>query len=203
MHVDKAESHIISFILHIDSSDDAEPWPLTIDDFQGNTHDVVLTSGDLVLYESSKVFHGRPHPFRGSWYTSIFAHFYPPGHNETFDKNKMVYAIPPGWRNDPEHHDQVPLRMYGPSFEEATCPNGWCATQDSIQWTGPAREGYLTAPNGQTFPFHPKPLSCQDTKAKCIEWAKSGECAKNQDYMVVMYPKSCNTCVMAASHDEL
>lgn len=36
VHVDKAETHVISFILHIDSSDDAEPWPILIEDLQGS-----------------------------------------------------------------------------------------------------------------------------------------------------------------------
>jgi hypothetical protein len=36
MHVDKSQTHIVSFILHIDSSDDAEPWPILIEDFQGS-----------------------------------------------------------------------------------------------------------------------------------------------------------------------
>lgn len=37
VHVDKATTHVISFILHIDSSEDAEPWPILIEDFQGST----------------------------------------------------------------------------------------------------------------------------------------------------------------------
>jgi hypothetical protein len=36
VHVDKGATHVISFILHIDSSDDAEPWPILIEDFQGS-----------------------------------------------------------------------------------------------------------------------------------------------------------------------
>jgi len=31
MHTDKVQTHIVSFILHIDSSDDAEPWPIFIE----------------------------------------------------------------------------------------------------------------------------------------------------------------------------
>jgi hypothetical protein len=31
MHVDKMQTHIISFILHIDSSDDTDPWPIFIE----------------------------------------------------------------------------------------------------------------------------------------------------------------------------
>lgn len=45
MHVDKMQTHIISFILHIDSSEDAEPWPIFIEDFHGRTHEVILTPG--------------------------------------------------------------------------------------------------------------------------------------------------------------
>jgi prolyl 4-hydroxylase len=77
MHVDRAQTHVISFIMHIDSSDDAEPWPIFIEDYEGKTHEVVLTPGDLLFYESSKVWHGRPKRFNGSWYSSVFAHYYP------------------------------------------------------------------------------------------------------------------------------
>jgi hypothetical protein len=38
MHVDKPQSHVISFILHIDSSEDAEPWPILIEDFHGSKY---------------------------------------------------------------------------------------------------------------------------------------------------------------------
>ena len=69
MHVDKSQTHIISFILHIDSSEDAEPWPIMIEDLQGTTHEVTLTSGDILFYESSKCFHGRPRKFNGTWYS--------------------------------------------------------------------------------------------------------------------------------------
>lgn len=31
MHVDKMQTHIVSFILHIDSSEDAEPWYVIVD----------------------------------------------------------------------------------------------------------------------------------------------------------------------------
>lgn len=36
MHVDKSQTHVVSFILHIDSSEDAEPWPILIEDFNGS-----------------------------------------------------------------------------------------------------------------------------------------------------------------------
>jgi prolyl 4-hydroxylase len=77
MHLDKMQTHIVSFILHIDSSEDAEPWPIFIEDLHGRTHEVILTPGDILFYESSKLFHGRPRRLNGSWYSSIFVHYYP------------------------------------------------------------------------------------------------------------------------------
>jgi hypothetical protein len=50
MQMDQLARHVISFILHIDSSDDAEPWPLFIEDFHGRTHEVTLTPGDIFFY---------------------------------------------------------------------------------------------------------------------------------------------------------
>jgi hypothetical protein len=35
MHVDKPATHVISFILHIDSSEDAEPWPILVSETGG------------------------------------------------------------------------------------------------------------------------------------------------------------------------
>jgi hypothetical protein len=101
MHVDKPQTHIVSLILHIDSSDDAEPWPIFIEDFLGRTHEVVLTSGDVLFYESSKCFHGRPRPFKGTWYSSIFVHYYPRGWERVDHKLETHYRVPPHWRQDP------------------------------------------------------------------------------------------------------
>ena len=59
------------------------------------THEVVLTSGDLLFYESMKVFHGRPHKFKGSWYSSVFVHYYPKYGWEKVDHTlEKVCALP-------------------------------------------------------------------------------------------------------------
>ena len=47
MHVDRPNTHVISFILHIDSSDDAEPWPVTIESLDGRKLDVFGMSRNL------------------------------------------------------------------------------------------------------------------------------------------------------------
>lgn len=49
MHVDKLRTHVISCILHVDHSEDSEPWPIYIEDFQGNTNEVILESGDMMF----------------------------------------------------------------------------------------------------------------------------------------------------------
>jgi hypothetical protein len=57
MHVDRTQTHVISCIYHIASSDDAEPWPIVIEGYDGTTNSVVLKPGDIMLYESAKVRH--------------------------------------------------------------------------------------------------------------------------------------------------
>ena len=69
MHVDKRETHVISAILHVDHDENSEPWPIVIEDFKRHLNEVVLEKGDVLLYESSKCFHGRPRRFEGSYYS--------------------------------------------------------------------------------------------------------------------------------------
>lgn len=102
--VDNFHTHIISSILHIDHDEEptSKPWPLFLESFDGNTNEIVLESGDLLFYESSKCLHGRPRPFHGSWYASIFIHYYPADNwNPTTKGYDVQYAIPPHWRSKP------------------------------------------------------------------------------------------------------
>jgi hypothetical protein len=173
MHVDKPETHIVSLILHIDSSEDAEPWPIFIEDFLGNTHEVTLASGDVLFYESSKCFHGRPRPLKGTWYSSIFVHYYPVGWNEVSRKLETHYRVPPLWKEDPttvpppetpttsapaaaapasnKNHDR--LKMAGTSMLHPDCPDQWCLTRDAIQWGGPGEDGYWISPDFKKHPL--------------------------------------------------
>lgn len=214
VHVDKAKTHVISFILHIDSSDDAEPWPILIEDLHGTTHEVTLTSGDLLFYESSKCFHGRPRPFHGSWYSSVFVHYYPThGYKENFDDLAKVNRIPPEWQDAPTTKYEIPLQMHGTTMEEPSCPNYWCNTESSLQWSGPGEEGYVLNPDGTKTVFDttqiggPKevvressrlPLSkkCADSHPDCADWASwdTDECQSNSDYMTRICPMSCGVC---------
>ena len=59
MHVDKVEDHVVSSIFHVDHAydDDAEPWPIVIEAFDGTTHEVDLQPFEMLFYESSKCLH--------------------------------------------------------------------------------------------------------------------------------------------------
>jgi hypothetical protein len=157
MHVDRLETHVISFILHIASSDDAEPWPIFIEDFHGRTHEVILTPGDMLFYESSKCFHGRPRPFNGSWYTSVFVHYYPRDGwiDQPHDLNAH-YAVPPVWSKPPPRQRRTTkLEMVETAMREPDCPDAWCRSVDTVKWSGPGEEGIWITPALERKPFHP------------------------------------------------
>lgn len=159
MHIDKPQTHVISFILHIASSEDAEPWPLYIDDYHGQTHEVTLTSGDLLFYESSKLMHGRPKPLNGSWYCSVFVHYFPRniGWEDRDMELEAHYSVPPTWSERVETPaSTVPeLVMVETGLTEPECQYQWCGTQNSIKWGGPGEPDVWIAPTLQRYPFHP------------------------------------------------
>lgn len=147
-HLYQAQTHVISFILHIDSSEDSEPWPIFIEDFKGRTHEVILKRGDILFYESSKCFHGRSRKFVGSWYSSIFVHFYPKyGWKQIDHKLEANYAVPPAWKEPPKSHEHNKLVMAGTSMKHPDCADEWCLTKDSIKWSGPGKHGKYIDPN--------------------------------------------------------
>jgi hypothetical protein len=151
MHVDKLRTHVISCILHVDHSEDSEPWPILIEDFQGNTNEVVLEAGDMLFYESSKCIHGRPIPFNGSWYTSLFVHYRPVGWDETTAELETHYAVPPHWHKaEPLDPNMDELQMVGTSMIEPDCEHQWC-TKDTVKWRGPAIEGEVIS-SGFVYP---------------------------------------------------
>lgn len=47
-----------------------EPWPVEVISHDGRAHNVTMVPGDMVLYESHSVLHGRPFPLSGRFYVS-------------------------------------------------------------------------------------------------------------------------------------
>mmetsp|Transcript_14655 Transcript_14655/g.47154 ORF Transcript_14655/g.47154 Transcript_14655/m.47154 type:complete len:339 (+) Transcript_14655:74-1090(+) len=135
MHLDLSHSHVVSSILHVGHDVN---WPLVIEDFDGTTHEVFLEPGDQLFYESSKVMHGRPRRFEGSWYASVFLHYRPVDWRSEIDEDAM-YRIPPGWRETkPLDEGLDELKVDGVLFFEPGCENLWCGLRHAEQWRGPA-----------------------------------------------------------------
>ena len=76
LHRDRISTHIISAIVNVDQSVD-EAWPFSIEDHCGHSHEIYLSPGDMLLYESAKLLHGRPNPLVGEFYSNVFIHYAP------------------------------------------------------------------------------------------------------------------------------
>ena len=161
MHVDKSHTHIISCILHVDHDDDpeSEPWPIYIEDFQGNTNEVILESGDMLFYESSKCIHGRPKEFKGKWYSSLFVHYHPENWDLSSRELESHYAVPMQWAQEIPANPGLPdLETVGTSMKEPSCINKWCLTEDAVVWGGLGVAEYgkvidTTHPEGREFTY--------------------------------------------------
>ena len=100
MHNDRVETHVISCIAHIahEYDDDNHPWPIQIEDHDGNLHSVSLEEGQMLHYESAKCLHGRMDAFRGKYYGSIFVHYQPVDKKTwNYTVDSVINAVPPHW----------------------------------------------------------------------------------------------------------
>ncbi len=102
MHQDKVQTHVISSIVHIAHKydDPNQPWPIEIEDHDGNLHSVVLETGQMLFYESAKCLHGRMTALKGQYYGSIFLHYAPVDKSIwDYTVDDIIANIPPHWRD--------------------------------------------------------------------------------------------------------
>lgn len=78
-HVDRLPL-VSSAIINV-AQDVDEPWPIEVYGHDGKATNVTMEPGDMVMYESHSVLHGRPFPLKGRYYANIFVHFEPVGHS--------------------------------------------------------------------------------------------------------------------------
>ena len=71
MHRDNIRLNI-GAILQIDQW--GKPWELDIEDHDGNKHEILLSAGEMIVYESSRITHGRLKQFEGVYYTNLLFH---------------------------------------------------------------------------------------------------------------------------------
>jgi prolyl 4-hydroxylase len=89
-HVDRLPL-VSSCIIQV-AQDIDEPWPVEVIGHDGKAHNVTMLPGDMVLYESHSILHGRPFPLNGNFYANIFVHYSPIGHDEN---NKHITELGP------------------------------------------------------------------------------------------------------------
>eukprot|EP01038_Epipyxis_sp_PR26KG_P015377 gene15377-20731_t len=100
MHYDKTEFHVISSIVHIahQYDDDNEPWPIEIEDQNGDLHAVLLEEGEMLFYESAISLHGRRSALKGKYYGSLFLHYKPADKSIwNYTTEDIIAHISPHW----------------------------------------------------------------------------------------------------------
>jgi GNAT superfamily N-acetyltransferase len=76
-HLDKPRTHPIGVVMNVHQQLDA-PWPLMlIEPWSGKRHEINLEPGQLLLYESARMIHGRPLPLQGGHVASLLFHYKP------------------------------------------------------------------------------------------------------------------------------
>jgi len=108
-HVDRLPL-VSSCIVNVDQ-DVTEPWPIEVYDHKGKAYNVTMEPGDMVLYESSTVLHGRPAPLMGSHFANIFIHFEPLIHKEMNRRDKERLGGAMNEYKEDEAYDEPEYRM--------------------------------------------------------------------------------------------
>lgn len=104
-HVDRMPL-VSSAILNVDQDVD-EPWPIEVYGHDGNAYNITMEPGEMVLYESHSLLHGRPFPLKGRFYANIFIHFEPTGHSLRHQAHEAAAEVARGARDkDTTNHLQ-------------------------------------------------------------------------------------------------
>jgi len=84
-HVDRLPL-VTSCIIQV-AQDIEEPWPVEVYSHDGKAYNITMEPGEMALYESHTVLHGRPFPLKGKLYANLFVHFIPIDHDIMNDED--------------------------------------------------------------------------------------------------------------------
>jgi len=76
MHVDRLQTHVISATICVDQKVNKH-WPLDIFNHESEEFNVNMETGEMILYESARLVHGRQQRLDGESYVGLFVHFIP------------------------------------------------------------------------------------------------------------------------------
>lgn len=104
-HVDRLPL-VLSAIINV-AQEVEEDWVLEVIGHDGVAVNLTMAPGDMVLYESHSVIHGRPFVLRGEHYANMFLHFEPIGYTTALEK-KMEGKLTP--KSDKQVFEEMSLR---------------------------------------------------------------------------------------------
>jgi len=129
-HVDRLPL-VSSAIVNV-AQDLDEPWPIEVYSHDGKAYNVTMEPGDMVLYESHSVLHGRPFPMKGRYYANVFIHFEPVGHTLRHDE-KMSEGV--GGDVNKKYEESVKRRQGGHENHQGDVPSYIVpGTVDETKW---------------------------------------------------------------------
>jgi len=122
-HVDRLPL-VCSAIINV-AQDVDEDWPIEVYGHDGKAYNITMEPGDMVLYESHSVIHGRPFPLKGRSYANVFIHFEPTGHSLRHEdkinggdaEEQYMNARKTGKRNSETEDDLPPYILKGTTEE--------------------------------------------------------------------------------------
>ncbi|XP_023323666.1 uncharacterized protein LOC111697777 isoform X2 [Eurytemora carolleeae] len=76
LHVDKADVNVIGVILNL-SQNISTPWDFLVLNSDREVTRILLHPGEMILFESARLPHGRQDPLDGESYDNLFVHFRP------------------------------------------------------------------------------------------------------------------------------
>jgi hypothetical protein len=134
---------VSSCIINV-AQDVDEDWLLEVYDRDGKAVNVTMEPGDMVLYESGSLIHGRPFPLKGRYYANIFIHFEPTGRPLNFENYDYVEDLdeffPPylqpnsPWASEWRRRNPTGWQQASPSAaHEETLPAFAAAAQNDVE----------------------------------------------------------------------
>jgi len=156
-HVDRLPL-VSSAIINV-AQDTDEPWPIEVISHDGRAYNVTMEPGEMVLYESHSVIHGRPFPLKGRFYANLFVHFEPVGHSLRHNHEvehgdvheKYKDSVKNGLGGHENQNDGLPSYIKKDSPEEDKWrnahPGGWKKPKSTTFETG-STEAHQAATRG-------------------------------------------------------
>jgi prolyl 4-hydroxylase len=84
---------VISAIINV-AQEAEEDWILEVIGHDGSATNLTMRPGDMILYESHSIIHGRPYPLNGNFYANCFIHFEPIGYSEEyFNEQRRINLV--------------------------------------------------------------------------------------------------------------